>query len=148
MWPTRSRVSQPVHRVMTFQFLGSETRRVKFSRSRRMTLMTVSLPSADIGLTGAIVAVLLISSFPSQRRNCDHVPFSLHQCSAPVVAVVGTTIGGSVTSNWSRRTLNHGRRPNLEPSDPAAPAIVNPRPPSTIPTPPPPPSPHSTHLQS
>ena len=59
MWPTRSRVSQPVHRVMTFQFLGSETMRVKFSRSRRMTVITVSLPSADIGLTGAIVAVLI-----------------------------------------------------------------------------------------
>src|ERR1700682_2673878 len=44
---------------------------MKFARSLRMTLMTVSLPSADIGLTGAITAVL-ISSFPSQTRNCDH----------------------------------------------------------------------------
>src|ERR1700694_3190430 len=71
MWPTRSRVSHSVHRVCTFQFFGSETRRMKFARSLRMTLMTVSLPSADIGLTGAITAVL-IRSFPSQRRNCDH----------------------------------------------------------------------------
>src|ERR1700682_1601900 len=67
MWPTRSRVSQPVQRVMTFQFFGSSTRRVKFARSRRMTFMTVSLPSADIGLTGAIVAVL-ISSLPSRGQ--------------------------------------------------------------------------------
>src|SRR5437867_2812616 len=33
---------------MTFQFFGSSTMRVKFARSRRMTLMTVSLPSADL----------------------------------------------------------------------------------------------------
>src|SRR5216684_188527 len=68
MWPTRSRVSQPVHRVMTFQFFGSETKRVKLARSLRITLMTVALPSADIGLTGAIVAVL-ISSIPSRGQT-------------------------------------------------------------------------------
>jgi hypothetical protein len=33
--------------------------RVNFSRSRRITFKTVSLPSAAIGLTGAIVAVLI-----------------------------------------------------------------------------------------
>src|ERR1700730_567011 len=71
MWPTRSRVSQPVQRVMTFQFFGSETRRVKLARSRRMTFMTVSLPSADIGLTGAMTAVL-ISSLPSRNQCPDH----------------------------------------------------------------------------
>src|SRR4029077_3341024 len=71
MWPTRSRVSQPVHRVMTFQFFGSDTSRVKLARSRRITVMTVSLPSAAIGLTGAITAVL-ISSFPSRRQIPDH----------------------------------------------------------------------------
>src|SRR4030088_2948417 len=114
MWPTRSRVSQPVQRVMTFQFFGSETRRVKLARSRRMTFMTVSLPSADIGLTGAIVAVL-INSFPSQRRNSDHVRKLAHQGPAPVVAVVGTTMGGKVASNLSRRTLNQGGRLNVEP---------------------------------
>src|SRR2546427_7846837 len=68
MWPTRSRVSHPVQRVMTFQFFGSETKRVKLARSLRITLMTVSLPSADIGLTGAIVAVL-ISSIPSRGQT-------------------------------------------------------------------------------
>src|ERR1700680_3650059 len=71
MWPTRSRVSQPVQRVITFQFVGSETRRVKLARSRRMTFMTVSLPSADIGLTGAMTAVL-ISSLPSRNPIPDH----------------------------------------------------------------------------
>src|SRR5205814_3185195 len=77
MWPTRSRVSQPVQRVSTFQFFGSETMRVKLSRSRRRTCMTVSLPSADIGLTGVMTAVL-IGSLPShffcnrhdERRKC------------------------------------------------------------------------------
>jgi hypothetical protein len=59
MWPTRSRVSHPVQRVITFQFFGSSTMRVKLALSRRMTFMTVSLPSAAIGLTGAIVAVLI-----------------------------------------------------------------------------------------
>src|SRR5690349_5696481 len=59
MCPTRSRTSQPVQRVSTFQFFGSDTRRVKFSRSRRITVITVSLPSAAIGLTGVIVAVLI-----------------------------------------------------------------------------------------
>src|SRR5665213_4263452 len=86
----RSRVSHPVQRVSTFQFFGSETRRVKLARSRRMTLMTVSLPSAAIGLTGSTTAVL-ICSFPSQRRDCDHARNRMHQCPAPVVAVVGTT---------------------------------------------------------
>src|SRR5260370_2247594 len=71
MWPTRSRVSQPVQRVITFQFFGSDTSRVKLSRSRRITVMTVSLPSAAIGLTGAITAVL-ISSFPSRGQFPDH----------------------------------------------------------------------------
>src|SRR5713226_4190784 len=71
MWPTRSRVSQPVQRVITFQFLGSDTSRVKLARSRRITVMTVSLPSAAIGLTGAITAVL-ISSFPSRGQFPDH----------------------------------------------------------------------------
>src|SRR5437763_3459718 len=64
MCPTRSRVSHSVQRVWTCQFFGSETMRMKFSRSRRITVMTVSLPSADIGLTGAMTAVL-IPSFPS-----------------------------------------------------------------------------------
>src|SRR6266581_1857820 len=59
MWPTRSRVSQPVQRVSTFQFFGSETMRVKLSRSRRNTVMTVSFPSAAIGFTGVITAVLI-----------------------------------------------------------------------------------------
>src|SRR5579859_4644259 len=51
---------------MTFQFFGSETSRVNLSRSRRMTLITVSLASAENGLTGAITAVL-IPAFPFQR---------------------------------------------------------------------------------
>src|SRR5438128_2886937 len=80
MWPTRSRVSQPVQRVITFQFLGSDTRRVKLARSRRMTLMTVSLPSAAIGLTGAITAVL-IGSIPSRGLN-SRPPESLMSCAA------------------------------------------------------------------
>src|SRR6266481_1687786 len=71
MWPTRSRVSQPVQRVITFQFFGSDTSRVKLARSRRITVMTVSLPSAAIGLTGAITTVL-ISSFPSRGQFPDH----------------------------------------------------------------------------
>src|SRR5712692_1624115 len=71
MWPTRSRVSHPTQRVITFQFFGSETRRVKLARSRRMTLMTVGLASAANGLTGAIVAVL-ISSLPSRNQIPDH----------------------------------------------------------------------------
>src|ERR1700704_2549980 len=117
MCPTRSRVSHSVQRVCTFQFFGSSTMRVKFARSRRMTFRTVSLPSADIGLTGAIVAVLLIRSFPSQRRNCDHARNSAHQCPAPVVAVVGTTIGGNVSSSLLRLTVNQGGMLNDEPSD-------------------------------
>src|SRR2546421_2101387 len=59
MCPTRSRVSHPTQRVSTFQFFGSDTSRVNFSRSRRMTLRTVSLLSAANGLTGAITAVLI-----------------------------------------------------------------------------------------
>src|SRR6202158_3705633 len=93
MWPTRSRTSHPVQRVITFQFFGSDTKRVKLARSRRMTLMTVSLPSAAIGLTGAIVAVL-ISSFPSPGEICDHV------CS-------------SVTGAGRRRGRNDDRRQGL-----------------------------------
>src|SRR6202022_834879 len=73
MWPTRSRVSHSVQRVCTFQFFGSETMRVKFSRSRRMTFRTVALPSADIGLTGAISVVVLMCSFPLQSLPNDHV---------------------------------------------------------------------------
>src|SRR4029077_770233 len=80
MWPTRSRVSHPVQRVITFQFLGSDTRGVKLARSRRMTFMTVSLPSADIGLTGAITAVL-ISRFPSRGLKWRQ-PESLVSCAA------------------------------------------------------------------
>src|SRR3982074_3626080 len=93
-----------------------------------MTFGTVSLPSADIGLTGAIVAVLLISSFPSQRRNCDHARNFAHQCPAPVVAVVGTTMGGNVASSLSRRTLNHGGRLSDEPRDSAVSSEGNPGP--------------------
>src|ERR1700687_383840 len=81
MWPTRSRVSQPVQRVMTFQFFGSETRRVKLARARRMTLMTVSLPSADIGLTGAIVAVLICSL--SSRGQTSRPPKTVSVSCAP-----------------------------------------------------------------
>src|SRR5919201_960327 len=62
MCPTRSRTSQPVQRVITFQFLGSSTSRMKLARSRRITPMTWSLDSAANGLTGAIVA---IRSYPS-----------------------------------------------------------------------------------
>src|SRR4029077_11008984 len=79
MWPTRSRVSHPVQRVMTFQFFGSDTKRVKLARSRRITLMTVSLPSADIGLTGAIVAVL-IRSLPSRRHKFETTPSVSSSC--------------------------------------------------------------------
>src|SRR4029077_7121214 len=79
MWPTRSRVSHPVQRVITFQFLGSETRRVKLARSLRMTVMTVSLPSADIGLTGAIVAVL-IRSLSSRRHKFETTPSVSASC--------------------------------------------------------------------
>src|SRR5215472_5422550 len=62
MWPTRSRTSQPSHRVMTFQFFGSETSLVKFSRSRRITVITVDLAPPSNGLTGVITAVLISSS--------------------------------------------------------------------------------------
>src|SRR6266581_612136 len=75
MWPTRSRTSQPVHRVSTFQFFGSDTSRVKLSRSRRRTVMTVSLPSAAIGLTGVITAVLIQLS-PPEISILDHRPLS------------------------------------------------------------------------
>src|SRR6266513_1989354 len=75
MWPTRSRTSQPVHRVSTFQCFGSDTSRVKLSRSRRKTVMTVSLPSAAIGLTGVITAVLISSPLP-EVSFLDHGPLS------------------------------------------------------------------------
>src|ERR671939_666681 len=62
MWPARSRTSQPVQRVWTFQFFGSSTSSRNFFRSRRRVSRTVSFPSALIGLTGAITA--LISTSP------------------------------------------------------------------------------------
>src|ERR1700704_3896392 len=123
MWPTRSRVSHSVERVWTFQFFGSSTIRVNLARSRRITLRTVGLDSAANGLTGAITAVL-ISSFPSQEAIPDHG----HQCPAPVVAVVGTTMGGNVASSLSRLTWNQGGRLNDEPSDSTASSMVNPGP--------------------
>src|SRR5258708_28817858 len=96
-----------------------------------MTLMTVSLPSADIGLTGVMTAVL-IRSFPSQRRNCDHARNVAHQCPAPVVAVVGTTMGGRVSSNTSRRTLNQGGRLSVDPTDSVGTSPAQPGPPVAV----------------
>src|SRR5262252_836026 len=66
MWPTRSRTSHSVQRVWTFQFRGSSTRSKNFVWSRRRTSRTVPFPSAAIGLTGAISA--LISSFAPRSQ--------------------------------------------------------------------------------
>jgi len=48
--------TKTMQRVWTFQFLGSRARSKNFLRSRRMTSMTTSLPSAAIGFTGAMTA--------------------------------------------------------------------------------------------
>src|SRR5215831_14238169 len=67
MWPTRSRTSHSVQRVWTFQFLGSSTRSKNFFWSRRRTSRTVSFPSAAIGLTGAISALISAFVLPEVR---------------------------------------------------------------------------------